>query len=238
MRSSCRLLPRLLAAAAPGAALIARQAEIAGLSRLALSEVSFTSLRAISSTPTAFQSALIESLGEEAAYEKENYAVPEELEAGPPAGFALSEADGDTLMSLTKKVDGEVVTVDVMVNEQPEEELVEDANGALDADVGAVFTVTVAKGDQSLVFECKSDGQYFSVQHVSLEPAEDDMEDSAYSGPAYEELDEKLQANFESYLAERGVDKELGAYLLPLIHDKEQREYMQWLEAVRAFLKK
>ncbi|KAL4854151.1 Cyclin-dependent kinase G-2 [Chlorella vulgaris] len=198
-------------------------AEIAGLSRLALSEVSFTSLRAISSTPTAFQSALIESLGEEAAYEKENYAVPEELEAGPPAGFALSEADGDTLMSLTKKVDGEVVTVDVMVNEQPEEELVEDANGALDADVGAVFTVTVAKGDQSLVFECKSDGQYFSVQHVSLEPAEDDMEDSAYSGPAYEELDEKLQANFESYLAERGVDKELGAYLLPLIHDKEQR---------------
>ncbi len=63
MRSSCRLLPRLLAAAAPGAALIARQAEIAGLPRLALSEVSFTSLRAISSTPTAFQSALIESLG-------------------------------------------------------------------------------------------------------------------------------------------------------------------------------
>jgi hypothetical protein len=32
-------------------------------------------------------------------------------------------------------------------------------------------------------FECKSDGQYFSVQHVSLEPVEDDMEDSAYSGP-------------------------------------------------------
>lgn len=34
---------------------------------------------------------------------------------------------------------------------QPEEELVEDEAGALDADVGAVFTATVAKGDRALV---------------------------------------------------------------------------------------
>lgn len=34
---------------------------------------------------------------------------------------------------------------------QPEEELVEDESGALDADVGAVFTVTVSKGSKSLV---------------------------------------------------------------------------------------
>ena len=34
---------------------------------------------------------------------------------------------------------------------QPEEELVEDENGALDADVGAVFTVTITKGGKSLV---------------------------------------------------------------------------------------
>lgn len=33
-------------------------------------------------------------------------------------------------------------------------------------------------------FECKSDGQYFAVQHVSLEPANGDVEDSAYTGPA------------------------------------------------------
>lgn len=34
---------------------------------------------------------------------------------------------------------------------QPEEELVEDESGALDADVGAIFTVTVSKGSKSLV---------------------------------------------------------------------------------------
>jgi hypothetical protein len=49
------------------------------------------------------------------------------------------------------------------------------------------------------------------------------VEDSAYTGPVYEELDEKLQASFQQYLAERGVDEALGAYVLPLIHDKEQR---------------
>lgn len=32
-------------------------------------------------------------------------------------------------------------------------------------------------------FECKSDGQYFAVQHVALEPAGDDIEESAYTGP-------------------------------------------------------
>jgi hypothetical protein len=87
-------------------------------------------------------------------------------------------------------------------------------------------------------FECKSDGEYFTVLHASLEPADGDVEDSAYTGPVYEELDEKLQASFQQYLAERGVDEALGAYVLPLIHDKEQREYVRWLANVQAFLRK
>lgn len=37
---------------------------------------------------------------------------------------------------------------------------------------------------------------------------------------------------------QRGVSAELGAYLLPLIHDKEQREYVGWLEQVAAFAAK
>lgn len=32
-------------------------------------------------------------------------------------------------------------------------------------------------------FECKSDGQYFVVQHVALEPTSGDVEESAYTGP-------------------------------------------------------
>ncbi len=39
----------------------------------------------------------------------------------------------------------------------------------------------------------------------------------------YAELDEQLQSDFADYLTERGVTPELGAYLLQLMHDKEQR---------------
>lgn len=42
-------------------------------------------------------------------------------------------------------------TLNNKVNNQPEEELVEDESGAIDADVGAVFTATVTKGARSLV---------------------------------------------------------------------------------------
>lgn len=182
-------------------------------------------------------SSLVEVLRNELTFEKENYEVPEELAAGPPAGFALTETRGDTLMSLAKEHGKERVTVDVMVNDQPEEELVEDESGAVDADVGVVFTATITKGGKSLVFECKSDGQYFVVQHASVEPAGQELEESAYTGPAYEELDEDLQAKFEAYLAERGINQDLAAYLLPLVHDKEQREYMHWLEEVEEFVR-
>lgn len=42
----------------------------------------------------------------------------QELAAGPPAGFTLTESKGDTLMSLSKDYRGEKVAVDVMVNDQ------------------------------------------------------------------------------------------------------------------------
>jgi hypothetical protein len=35
----------------------------------------------------------------------------------------------------------------------------------------------------------------------------------------------------------RGVTEELGEYLRHLIYDKEQREYVAWLERVKSFVK-
>ena len=140
-------------------------------------------------------------------------------------------------MSLSGQFGTETVTVDVMVNEQPDEEPFETEEGALDVDVGVVFAVQVAKGDDSLVFECKSDGSYLEVQHVAVEPTSGDVADSAYTGPVFEELDEEVQRQFGEYLEERGVTAELGAYPLRLVHDKEQREYMYWLERVEALVK-
>lgn len=141
-------------------------------------------------------------------------------------------------MSLSRQFgQNETINIDVMVNDQPEEEPFETEEGVLDVDVGVLFTAQVVKGDQSLVFECKSDGSYLSIMHVAVEPASGDMEDSAYTGPVFEELDDELQRHFQVYLEERGVGPELGGYLLRLVHDKEEREYQYWLEKTAAFLK-
>ncbi len=43
-------------------------------------------------------------------------------------------------------------------------------------------------------FECKSDGQYFMVQHVALEPTSGDVEDSAYTGPVRTSLERTRMA--------------------------------------------
>lgn len=118
----------------------------------------------------------------------------------------------------------------------------------LEFDDAVVFTAAVARGESALVFECRSDGSYLQVLSVALTPNPDaagddddeaallDDDETSYVGPLYEELDERLQAEFESYLAARGIDAELGGFLAEYAADKEQREYVAWLERVKAFV--
>lgn len=54
----------------------------------------------------------------------------------------------------------------------------------------------------------------------------------------YPELDERLQQEFPAYLEERGIDADMGNYLLALVNDKEEREYRSWLGNVHKFLSK
>ena len=76
----------------------------------------------------------------------------QELAGGPPSPFTLTEAQGDTLLTLTRSFPGgETINVDVMANDQPEEEPFESEDGVMDVDVGVVFNVQVVKGEMSLV---------------------------------------------------------------------------------------
>ena len=54
----------------------------------------------------------------------------------------------------------------------------------------------------------------------------------------YANLDDKLLQEFPAYLEERGIDADMGNYLLALVNDKEEREYKSWLENIQKFLKK
>lgn len=57
-----------------------------------------------------------------------------------------------------------------------------------------------------------------------------------YIGPQFDTLDEQLQAQFESYLAERDITTELALFIPNYVEYKEQNEYCGWLEGVKSFV--
>jgi hypothetical protein len=183
-------------------------------------------------------STLSSILNDEYNYETANYTKDAVVAAGPPAPFTLSEAPGDTEVTLKRKFNNEEVVVSATVNDQPdiEDEAASDAEEEGSSLVS--FYVSVNKGNDSLVFECTSDGTYLQIEHVAFEPKEGFESKTMYTGPVFYELDTNLRTQFQEYLAERGVDEQLGDYLRHVIYDKEQQEYTSWLSRVDSFLKK
>lgn len=186
-------------------------------------------------------------LVKESEHERSTYEPPPALSSGPPEPFTLTEMQGDTLMTLTRTFGSdETVSVDIMIQDDgmnQDESLVgfeDEETGEIEIDVSVNFIVSVSKRgseNQELVFECSSDGSFMEIQRVSLEPEdEEELEEGMYTGPLFDELDDAVQEALYSYLEERGITPELGEYLLHLMHDKEQREYMDWLDKMTAFL--
>lgn len=58
----------------------------------------------------------------------------------------------------------------------------------------------------------------------------------AYPGPPFGNLDEDLQILMERYLEERGITQALAMFVPDYMDVKEQREYMAWLNNVKAFI--
>jgi uncharacterized iron-regulated membrane protein len=105
-----------------------------------------------------------------------------------------------------------------------------------------VFSVAITKEDSMMTFSCEADGTGVTIRHVSLSDAEeaeedeDELEYPPYSGPVFDELDDTLQQAFADYLEERGITGEFGVYLMELVHDKLEVEYMNWLQRARDFV--
>eukprot|EP00197_Chlamydomonas_leiostraca_P009686 CAMPEP_0202866046 /NCGR_PEP_ID=MMETSP1391-20130828/7104_1 /ASSEMBLY_ACC=CAM_ASM_000867 /TAXON_ID=1034604 /ORGANISM="Chlamydomonas leiostraca, Strain SAG 11-49" /LENGTH=244 /DNA_ID=CAMNT_0049545955 /DNA_START=16 /DNA_END=750 /DNA_ORIENTATION=+ len=239
-RSASRLLTGLLAARRACTDLSG--SALQGVSRVLAnpSVASETSTSAISIARTFWSSApscsssLVNILKDELKHENQSYAKPDVIASGPPAPFTLSEAPGDTMLTLTRTYQGEEISVDLHINNQPTPEFESDAEEETLNTV--VFNVHVNKKDTSLVFECESDGTFVAINHVSLEPKAGIESESTYTGPVFDELDENLQREFRDFITARGVTPELGEFLRHLVYDKEQREYTSWLGRVADFV--
>eukprot|EP00192_Tetraselmis_astigmatica_P018137 CAMPEP_0117674916 /NCGR_PEP_ID=MMETSP0804-20121206/15315_1 /TAXON_ID=1074897 /ORGANISM="Tetraselmis astigmatica, Strain CCMP880" /LENGTH=247 /DNA_ID=CAMNT_0005483861 /DNA_START=56 /DNA_END=799 /DNA_ORIENTATION=+ len=176
-------------------------------------------------------------LKSELSQEREDFEEAEDLKT-VPGGYAITkDAAGDGEVILSKKQGNEEIFISFEVNNQPDPEPLEDPDEPeVDMLAEKVFLVSVEKGDQTLTFECRTNGDGVMVDHMAIEPKDGYEEDSTmYTGPVYEELDERVHAKVEQYLSERYV-YDLAPFIFQYIDEKEQNLYMEWLERTSKFL--
>jgi complement component 1 Q subcomponent-binding protein len=65
---------------------------------------------------------------------------------------------------------------------------------------------------------------------------ESEATNELYSGPNFADLDDNLKDAFYEYLSERKIDADFSFFVAAYAHDKEQREYTQWLKSVGEFV--
>ena len=102
----------------------------------------------------------------------------------------------------------------------------------------ADFNVHIVKGDEILTVECVADIGGYTISRVMMEDPNLESDVIAYTGPEFATLDEELQESFVQYLEERGVNSAMGAWIVVMASDKEDREYATWLDKVKAFVTK
>ncbi|GAA5901735.1 hypothetical protein JCM6882_006053 [Rhodosporidiobolus microsporus] len=109
------------------------------------------------------------------------------------------------------------------------------------------ITITKPSGGALTIDAVAQDG-LFIINNIAFYPdadvalgmtSEDDWKrQGLYMGPAFENLDEAVQAEFEQYLEERGVNSALALFIPDLAEWKEQKEYVRWLEGAKEFIEK
>jgi hypothetical protein len=204
----------------------------------------------------AQQLSVKEAIKSELEYEHDNHDPDADLPAQPPAPWTLTESPGDSQLLLTRQYNDETIEVRVIADEchddsdeehplagmhpnaEGEDQEAEMAQALDDSiDVAIIAEANIAKGNKSIDIGFRTDGSYVEVVDVSLgKPDVKEDDETAYAGPKYEELDDQVQTAFDAYLAERGIDAEFGEYLMKLAADKEQREYVGWLQKLHKFL--
>jgi len=182
-------------------------------------------------------------LKDELKVEKERYRTPDAVLEGPPTGYELEDRPQSNVLLLTRAYGDEEIYVEVDLDHQKqddedEEGMYEDEEDELNELPPVTFLVNVVKGDRVLGFSCETQGENIVITHVSLNDsgADDEEEFMPYTGPVFTELDDTLQQAFTDYLEERGITAEFGNYLIELVHDKLEVEYMSWLTRVQDFI--
>ncbi|XP_063935111.1 mitochondrial acidic protein mam33-like [Daucus carota subsp. sativus] len=86
------------------------------------------------------------------------------------------------------------------------------------------------------VFSKGEDGIEFNIRHAHYLPSTSSLGSSLYRGPLFSTLDPQLQDELKQYLVTKGIGKSLTNFLLLHLHKKEQNQYENWLEKLKAYI--
>jgi len=202
-------------------------------------------------TFSAAAAKLQKGVADELQFEKEQYEKPEII-SKLPKEWKLIEKPGNVNMKIEKelsadricKIEWQLVApfmddeMDGMESEgkdgEPKmPEMLDETD----------FTITIEKkdGSQGMTAFCNTqqgDGHRFVVGNVKVWNSVAERDDAAaYNGPDFEDLEDKIQESMDEYLGEIGITDEIYDYIDASATDKENREYMRWLENLNTFLK-
>mmetsp|Transcript_34282 Transcript_34282/g.74910 ORF Transcript_34282/g.74910 Transcript_34282/m.74910 type:complete len:218 (+) Transcript_34282:21-674(+) len=207
-----------------------------GLSRAAPRRAAVVGHRAVASQAFA---KLTKVATEELKYEHEQYQSPpiSQTYLKENSEWTLDNPAGTVTLTLSKEVDGKTIKVQWQLTEPT------DMGEDEEEDVSTEFTVAISKATgQTLTFFCSTippeDGQRYMIGSVGCyRTKEEAANPMAYSGPEFEDLDEQVQESCDEFLGEHGVTPELCDFIEATATDKEQSEYIRWLEQVQSFTK-
>eukprot|EP00747_Dinoflagellata_sp_TGD_P165298 gnl/TRDRNA2_/TRDRNA2_186385_c0_seq1.p1 gnl/TRDRNA2_/TRDRNA2_186385_c0~~gnl/TRDRNA2_/TRDRNA2_186385_c0_seq1.p1 ORF type:complete len:240 (-),score=72.65 gnl/TRDRNA2_/TRDRNA2_186385_c0_seq1:47-766(-) len=197
----------------------------------------------------AFASAAATKVAKQVAaelkHENEQYQQAKEIKDFLKSSeFKFVETDGDVNMMLEREMGDKLVRIEWQLTspfdpsadmEGGEEEMEQEATD---------FCVTIeSKGSSSgLSFFCSTqtgeDHRYVIGNVKSFSSTEEKDSVSGYNGPEFEDIDDKLQEAIDEYLAEVGMCNEICDFIDAMALDKEQREYIRWLQSIQTFMEK
>lgn len=196
------------------------------------------SQRAISSSAASKVAKVLEA---ELKSEKESYTQPEELQKFLKSSpFKFVDTEGDVNLALEREVGDKVVRIEWQLS-SPFVSDGENAEGEEEDDQATEVSVTVQdkKSGAGLQFFCSTqtgeDHRYVIGNVRSFASASEKENVSSYNGPDFEDLDDKVQESFDEYLAEVGMNAEVCDFIDATASDKEQREYVRWLQTTMKF---
>lgn len=224
--------------------------------RMALANSRFAPMGSVVSrkfSASAAAAKLQKGVADELQFEKEQYEKPEII-SKLPKEWKMIETPGNVNMKIEKELENDrTCKIEWQLVAPYMDDDMENMEGNSEGKDGESqmpemldetdFTITIEKksGEQGLTAFCNTqqgDGHRFVVGNVKVWSSVQERDDpAAYNGPDFEDLEDKVQEAMDEYLGEIGITDEIYDFIDASATDKENREYMRWLENLNNFLK-